>query len=727
MDSSENSEGDEGDDILRDDGDELDYDEQILAELAPEMTDEKQDTPFFQGLFEAVKAAYNDLMYNWQCHKETCVSERATQGSYDEKAVLRSPVGEKRHFVVSNVAVSPLDMSSPSARFLPGVMLNGRQPSNAIKPRTLFKGSVASTGTSMISQLLTETLGAGSAQLASYFKEGKGGYIVKIIAKRIYNNDTFNVRKMMSSLSSVEAEMKVILGEVAAKYASSEGSRCYLCGGLLTRTRVKINGKQTRIDEVDHKVPCKTFYSQFEFVKTGFPIQYYTYWSEYITINPRVLIDVYSTINNSSQLSELTLDREFIAMEDGFQNYLNSKGVTFLDDDTMQIFKRTMRAYLLEFAYTHHVCNQVKSDNDLSNPDILDAFYKTLSGIAKDKNIHYKIPPKDSPDFYKQPVCINPHIASLEFDQIREGLGTTRGKVLTINETALTRRKNLVLLEMRKIMKYGQDNAGALNLTMKRSMIKVITHRLEQKMDVTTSTSKSTENAYAFDPASFIKPFSNPNGGRFRDASVLCDQITNTINNIEGRKNKEQPRQNVIDGFNKNIIDYWDRFKNIMFVDSVMLSNELTSVISNRSNIDPGIITEICKKAKTYFDKLSCININMFGKLLTRANYNILRMNGNVKGTIRDNMQSIKMRLHEIHQRISILCTESQRATATRFPPVGAAVASDSVSTGSSSFSLGLGGGSRKSTTRKRRPSKKPRRTIRRQRRNKKGTQKRRK
>ena len=90
-------------------------------------------------------------------------------------------------------------------------------------------------------------------------------------------------------------------------------------------------------------------------------------------------------------------------------------------------------------------------------------------------------------------------------------------------------------------------------------------------------------------------------------------------------------------------------------------------------------------------------------------------------------MQSIKMRLHEIHQRISILCTESQRATATRFPPVGAAVASDSVSTGSSSFSLGLGGGSRKSTTRKRRPSKKPRRTIRRQRRNKKGTQKRRK
>jgi len=48
-------------------------------------------------------------------------------------------------------------------------------------------------------------------------------------------------------------------------------------------------------------------------------------------------------------------------------------------------------------------------------------------------------------------------------------------------------------------------------------------------------------------------------------------------------------------------------------------------------------------------------------------------------------------------------------------------------STGSSLFSLNLGGGSRKSTTRKRRPSKKLRRTIRRQRRNKKGTQKRRK
>lgn len=733
-------------------------DDAILAELESD-----ENKPFFQQLFNLVKDAYNNLMDELQCDTESCGS---VSSGYDSgEAGLHTPIysGDQTYQNASSPAASdvttspstsalgklpqqtqsperayysPLtDVSQAQQQFSPGseqrLVLPPITPTPVTPPANIqnasrmldsrsasSKASGVSTGTTIISQFLTTELGTPAADLPSLFKTRDGvGRVVKLIAKRIYDSDTnIKVRKLLSPLSSPEGEIKVILGAAAASYASSARNQCYLCGGLLTGEKVNINGTPTRIDEVDHKVPCKTFYSQFRFVRTEFPDEY-KYWSNYIKTESgtELLKRVYSTINNNTSLTERQLNNAFKLVESGFSKYLKGK-ITF-PTDIMGRFNRIMRAYLLEFAYTHHVCNQVKSDYDLSDPGILAEYYKTLIGIVSPISKRSK----GSRSF----ACLDQIKASLEFEQIRKGL--TGGSKWPPTQTILDsprhiNRKRLVLLEMNTIMTYGTANAIDLNLSMKRSIIGVIKESLAQKMPILMGINKSSQKVQVFDADKFNQML-GMQGGRFQRAKNLCDDMANTLHDI-GKSRDRTPGPSVVNQLNDRISTHWNNFKN-MSKDISEFSDGLANVISNRLSISSDVIREICIRANNYFDKLKCIRTVMVD-ILAIPTYRLL-LTKSVTDNIDDIMRGNEDRMTSIYNNINELCTDIPRdmvTTSARSPgSVG------------SLWSNEYGGGSRKCmtrkcrrTTRKRRPSKKPRRTMRlRQRRNNKRTQTRRK
>lgn len=756
-------------------------DEEILAQLyAVENGD--AGTPFFQGLFNLVKDAYNDLMDRIPCDTESCGSASLGYDSGEAGSHTPSDSGRDDQYIPgsakSEITISPsLDRLAHRRKlrgetqqvFLPPLGASSstipQEPSNKSPPKIVestpssiaseksrqqnsIVDSVSTADTSIISEFLTERLkNGGSDILLNFTRDRMGTAVVRLIAERMHNEDIpFDVRKAMPPVSSAEREMQVMLSKVAAAYASSSESKCYLCGGILTGEKVEIEEKETRIDQVDHKVPCKTFYAMFRYVKREFPDEY-SEWiqyidSDYIKYRTKTkrkedrLKYLYSVINNSSELTEETLNKAFKLVEDGFNKYLEYKNITF-PDAVMERFKRITRAYLLEFAYTHHVCNQVKSDNDLSVSRTLNEYYRTLITIVGTKNIDSWKYMRGKFAGYRNPACLNyPDIAEREFDNIRSGLGITGKKKLTYDptkladQTILVDRKRLVQLEISTIMEYGRLNARDLNLSMKRSMIRAIREILSVQKNIQTgfNKTKSTQKTQAFNVEKFNQTWSTL-GKRYQNAKKLCDGIRNTLKDMERPK---QPRSNVI---TQSILAHWNQFKFIMSGDGSELLDGLADVIRNKSIISPDAITKICSRVNEYFDKLKCIDIDM-RQILAIPTYKLL-LSEKVTDNIDDIMSGNGEHMRTIYENITNLCPDIPReiVSAERISAVsGNAVASSSRSVGSR-WSNELGGGSRKCmtrkcrrSTRKRRAGKKPRRTMRlRQRRNNKRTLKRRK
>ena len=702
------------------DGTEL-TDEEIMAQLDA-VENGEDGTSFFQELFKLVKDAYNVVMNEFPCDTESCRSESSVSDSGEAGLGTPSDSGRDERYhtesspssVVSNIttsspehAVANLPQLAPSAKkdsFLPLVEQHAQ---SSVQPKQLFYASsleshyqpspssiasaksiqqnsiadlVSIAGTSIISDFLTDGLKKKPGDMASYFtKHRMGGDVVKSIAKCMYKKDVkLDVRKAMSPESSAEKEMQVILGKVAAAYASSGESKCYLCGGTLTGRKVEISSVDKRIDEVDHKVPCKTFYAMFRFVKREFPDEY-SEWIQYIKSDYIVYIKqdktpgdrleyVYSTINNSSELTDETLNRAFEQVEDGFSNYLKNRQITF-PDGTMARFNRIVRAYLLEFAYTHHVCNQVKSDNDLSVDEILNKYYEILIDIVTSKDIMSWKNIKDMPKNYRNPAClIYPEIAKMEFDKIRSGLGIT-GKKNSATTKTLADRKNLVKLEISTIMKYGLYNAIDLNLSMKRSMIRAIREIL--------SVQKITGVKQVSLQANAMKNILKPTGERFNAANKFCAVMSKELVIAMGTRGMGPRATNQLKA---KILNDWDRFEN-MFIDSYDLLPELNNINMNKSSIKPAVIKDICERAEKYVDKLRCINDKMTNRLKISQYKTWLGDENLDTDTI---MSEIKAHLDAINYNINNLCSDNIGVAATAPAPATMPPSSQSLTQGRS-------------------------------------------
>lgn len=327
-----------------------------------------------------------------------------------------------------------------------------------------------SVGLSVLSQ---ELRGVNINNLETLFKNGKATNVYKVLANILFRrNVEIDVRKEAEHGKPAEKQMREVWGNLVTNNAKVHGkTMCYLCGGPI----VNIQGRVS--PEMEHKLPCAVFYGSFDSI-------YRTYgdillkWLYFLEQLPNDVNDnntaslLYNTINGTSGESSFNghaVTTEFDKLYNTFIEWLDTddnkkQGLLFTSDE-MNSFKYTLNAYLNEFAYSHHFCNQLKSNHDLGDKTKCTDYFAALNAaaVAEDINVRNEF----------GAACPIQEKAAQEWGNIRIGLGI-KGNPPTGTGVNVETRKTSVLAQMNYIKNIATEYANDLNLTKKRSMIRAI-------------------------------------------------------------------------------------------------------------------------------------------------------------------------------------------------------------------------------------------------------------
>ena len=277
--------------------------------------------------------------------------------------------------------------------------------------------AAASNNSGYVSQdtgLIKRSLGT---ELTTALASGDMNGLYKMIAKKLYVKDVLlNVRDASSRRKANEWQMEQVWGKKVTEFAKSDDEHacCYICRQpLVPKTP---DGGQP---EMEHKLPCALFYALFVFIYTTYP-NLLGLWQEFITIqdNENALRDLYIYINCTTHDS---LD----AFRDGLWKLwtpIINKFKTPIGKNTngenVDNFLCVLLAYLMECAYAHHLCNQLKSNHLLFKDQIVNNYYDALkatlnpSGRECDLSTHSCI----------KPAVFEPATCNAERDTIMRGL-----------------------------------------------------------------------------------------------------------------------------------------------------------------------------------------------------------------------------------------------------------------------------------------------------------------
>ena len=126
---------------------------------------------------------------------------------------------------------------------------------------------------------------------------------------------------------------------------------------------------------------------------------------------------------------------------------------------------------LAEFAYSHHVCNQIKSNHKLENDDVRKKYYKTLIYCVTAQDNTFITPTLMDANDKLTPARLSQEIGQAERDAIRKGLGIND---IGVDAKFVNVRSNDVKLQMTTITSYAYEYAEGLGLTFKRSCLSAI-------------------------------------------------------------------------------------------------------------------------------------------------------------------------------------------------------------------------------------------------------------
>ena len=346
----------------------------------------------------------------------------------------------------------------------------GDEDANLVKNSDNVSLAFHSVGLSVLSQ---ELRGANIKNLETLFKKGKATNVYKVLANILFRrNVEIDVRKEAEHGKPAEKQMREVWGNLVTNNAKvHEKTMCYLCGGPIVNTQGGVS------PEMEHKLPCAVFYGSFDSI-------YRTYgdillkWLYFLEQLPNDDNDnntaslLYNTINGTSGESSFDGDvvtTEFDKLYSAFITWLDTddnkkQGLLFTPDERIS-FKYTLNAYLNEFAYSHHFCNQLKSNHDLGDEPTCTDYFAALNAaaVAEDINVRNKF----------VAACPRPEKATHEWVNIRIGLGITEN-LPTGTGVNVETRKTSVLAQMKYIKNIATEHANDLNLTKKRSMIRAI-------------------------------------------------------------------------------------------------------------------------------------------------------------------------------------------------------------------------------------------------------------
>ena len=319
----------------------------------------------------------------------------------------------------SGYSTPPLSSQSPGDKIDTGAT-HASSASKSIIAKALEEESksdklaIESVATSILSGLFRQE----NTDVKKALARGDASKMYKIIAKILYKqNVPINVRSGAQRGKSNEGQMSEIWGSRITDFAKSKEAKCYLCGGQI----VPFNEGGGR-PEMEHKLPCAVFYAKFAFIYSCFANEV-TAWRTYVTNLPdrSLLMEYYKLMNSSSDVfNKVRLSEMYQRIKAEFLSRLDRSN---FDATNLNLFINfVLPAYLSEFAYSHHLCNQLKSNHDLSTEPNLSNYYTGLQAILNgedgtcDKRASKNL----------KPACIDIVFCSAERSAILAGL---RGKI----------------------------------------------------------------------------------------------------------------------------------------------------------------------------------------------------------------------------------------------------------------------------------------------------------
>lgn len=428
---------------------------------------------------------------------------------------------------------------------------------------------------------------------------GDASKVYKLIAAILYQqNVVIDVRNGASRGKSNEGQMKEVWGTLITNYAKSAEAKCYLCGGQIVPCKppTREGERQGGQPEMEHKLPCAVFYAKFVFIYTCFANEL-TQWRTYVAKllpeedNFKGLKNYYILMNSSEgRFSKLQLDGMYYTIK---TNFLDSFDKSKFDKTRLDLFAGfILPAYLSEFAYSHHVCNQLKSNHDLSVPTNLDNYY---IGLEKILNMRGETCNKIASTGILQPACINDGICNEERAAINAGITGTGNIDL---------RKANVKAQMLSLNDYASAYANVSKTTEKRIILHTIKETIKT-MKVPTLKGKVTKkaarqmNAQAREVAQGLQPITKE-----------ADQFLDQLNKDEIYPNL-RPRS--LDSAKERVRAYLDRMEEI-FGNAYDTPNNIASQLKN-PYVSPKTKLRIYNNTYSYYNILNAILTNIQNKM----------------------------------------------------------------------------------------------------------------
>lgn len=414
--------------------------------------------------------------------------------------------------------------------------------------------------------------------------EGDASKVYKLIAKILFKQKVaIDTRHGATRGKGNEWQMKEVWGSYITDFAKSADAICYLCGGRIVPSYP--GGGQP---EMEHKLPCAVFYARFAFIYSCFANEL-TAWRTYVAnLDDNSRLMEYYTLMNSSvgAFNKVELDSIYKTISEEF---LRSIDRSSLDEGNLRLFTYfILPAYLSEFAYSHSLCNRLKSNHDLSKGDILTKYYKGLQAILNGRNGKCN---KDASKGILKPACIDEDVCNAERNAILAGL-----------KDKISFRKTNVQAQMTYLAFFASEYAKESKTTEKRMILHTIKETI-QNIPVPTSSGKVTKkeikqmNVQARIIAQVISKSTI-------DASIFLDQLKK--DNITGTQESERLQNKARDRVNI----YLDRIHQI-FENVYDTPDNIKRQLKN-AYVLPAIKLRIYNNTNAYYNVLNSIldNIN---------------------------------------------------------------------------------------------------------------------
>ena len=403
---------------------------------------------------------------------------------------------------------------------------------------------------------------------------------VKTILDTRYNKEINfdNIRTAVEEGKSTNEQMSRIWGKYIEGETFKDGHCCYLCGGELVNIK---QGLMTPGDsssyhkglkpEIEHKLPAIEFYSKVHNIINRKEYEnLFDKWQIFInTTGTEELLQVYNNIN-CNETEENKIDNNALDELCNIFKQENNK------EEHIDKFICLIKINLIEFAYSHHTCNQVKSNNNLRKSankytESIEDYLSELRNVISNDNID---------------VTTNKLIVGLiKTEKLKQEKDNILGSITNPNN------KERIESNMRLINSLIDEYTKMSGLTSTRMIAESI-RDMKNKI-----TNKKNEKQIKEDK----NKIQDQLGLNKSQIDKIISDFESYINYIHSTTSRQSPR---------SAKKYKDLYKTLYIENEIENKNKL---IKQMNDIEPGTYKDFDKYVKYYNDKIESKIPGVFG------------------------------------------------------------------------------------------------------------------